>query len=135
MRHGPSVPRRGHAAPGAPGRQAEPGRWVGGRWWDQDRACHLPAALTESEWERVRLHLYYTERMLSRCPGLAEAAVALRADPQLDPDAVEAVLGAAGLGVSRRTVDHHIAPIYDKTGVSTRGAVVPCALDNGIAQL
>ncbi|HET6812065.1 MAG TPA: HD domain-containing phosphohydrolase [Acidimicrobiales bacterium] len=187
--------------------------------WDK------PGPLTESEWERVRLHPYYTERMLSRCPGLAEAAslgsyhherqdgkgyhrgvpgsvlplparllaaadayqamtqarahraarapaeaaAALRADPLLDPDAVEAVLGAAGhrwrrtatgdltereievlrlvargqtskqvatsLGVSRRTVDHHIAHIYDKTGVSTRGAVVLWALQNGITQL
>lgn len=30
-----------------------------------------PGALTESEWERVRLHPYYTERILARSGGLA----------------------------------------------------------------
>jgi hypothetical protein len=30
--------------------------------------------LTDSEWERVRLHPYYTERMLARCGSLADAA-------------------------------------------------------------
>ena len=30
-----------------------------------------PAVLTEREWERVRLHTYYTERILSRSPALA----------------------------------------------------------------
>jgi HD-GYP domain-containing protein (c-di-GMP phosphodiesterase class II) len=33
--------------------------------WDK------PAALTTSEWERVRLHPYYTERILARCGSLA----------------------------------------------------------------
>ncbi len=32
--------------------------------WDK------PGALTTPEWERVRLHPYYTERILSRCPAL-----------------------------------------------------------------
>jgi len=30
-----------------------------------------PGALSEREWERVRLHSYYTERILGRFPGLA----------------------------------------------------------------
>lgn len=30
-----------------------------------------PGPLTESEWERVRLHPYYTERILNRAPALA----------------------------------------------------------------
>lgn len=30
-----------------------------------------PGALTESEWERVRLHPYYTERIMNRSPALA----------------------------------------------------------------
>jgi HD-GYP domain-containing protein (c-di-GMP phosphodiesterase class II) len=33
--------------------------------WDK------PGPLTTSEWERVRLHSYYTERILSRCDSLA----------------------------------------------------------------
>jgi len=34
--------------------------------WDK------PRPLTSSEWERVRLHPYYTERILARCDSLAE---------------------------------------------------------------
>ena len=186
--------------------------------WDK------PGSLTNLEWERVRLHPYYTERMLARCPVLAEAATlgshhherqdgsgyhrglpgtmlpltarllaaadayqamtqprphrparyaaeavsALRADGRLDANAVEAVLAGAGLrtrrhkpteltereievlrlisrgqtskqvalvlGVSKRTIDHHIAHIYEKTGVATRAAAVVWALDRGIAE-
>jgi HD-GYP domain-containing protein (c-di-GMP phosphodiesterase class II) len=33
-----------------------------------------PAPLTETEWERVRLHAYHTERILSRSPALAPLA-------------------------------------------------------------
>jgi HD-GYP domain-containing protein (c-di-GMP phosphodiesterase class II) len=181
--------------------------------------------LTDSEWERVRLHPYYTERMLARCPALAEAGSAgslhherqdgagyhrglpaamlslparllaaadayqamtqprahraampprqaasvLKADQRLDPDAVEAVLAAAGLGarstkatdlteretevlrlvakghaskqvaaslgISKRTVDHHVAHIYDKTGVTTRAGAVLWSIEHGIADL
>lgn len=181
--------------------------------------------LTDSEWERVRLHPYYTERMLARCPVLSEAASlgshhherqdgsgyhrglsgsmltlparilaaadayqamtqprahrdarsandaagSLRGDGRFDREAVDAVLEAAGhrhsrsevaelterevevlrqvsrgqtskeiaaaLGISRRTVDHHIGHIYDKTGVSTRGAAILWAIERGIASV
>lgn len=33
--------------------------------WDK------PGPLSTAEWERVRLHVYYTERILGRCPALA----------------------------------------------------------------
>jgi HD-GYP domain-containing protein (c-di-GMP phosphodiesterase class II) len=36
--------------------------------WDK------PSRLTDAEWESVRLHSYYTERMLLKVPALAEAA-------------------------------------------------------------
>jgi DNA-binding CsgD family transcriptional regulator len=36
--------------------------------WDK------PGALTRAEWERVRLHPYYTERVLSHAPALAPLA-------------------------------------------------------------
>ena len=36
--------------------------------WDK------PARLTDGEWESVRLHAYYAERMLLKVPALAEAA-------------------------------------------------------------
>lgn len=34
-----------------------------------------PGALSEREWEKVRLHSYYTERILARFPALAKAGV------------------------------------------------------------
>ncbi len=37
--------------------------------WDK------PGTLTSEEWERVRLHPYFTERVLSRCTGLGPLAV------------------------------------------------------------
>ncbi|WP_024800096.1 HD domain-containing phosphohydrolase [Nocardia sp. BMG51109] len=36
--------------------------------WDR------PGPLGSGEWERVRLHTYWTERVLQRCPGLADLA-------------------------------------------------------------
>jgi HD-GYP domain-containing protein (c-di-GMP phosphodiesterase class II) len=50
-------------------------QWI----WDK------PGALTEAEWERVRLHTYYTERILSRLRGLGNVpAIAALAHERLD---------------------------------------------------
>ncbi|HZQ35812.1 MAG TPA: HD domain-containing phosphohydrolase, partial [Dehalococcoidia bacterium] len=44
-----------------------------------------PAALSAGEWERVRLHPYYTERILARAPGLSRAgAIAALHHERLD---------------------------------------------------
>jgi DNA-binding CsgD family transcriptional regulator len=193
--------------------------------WDK------PAALGDAEWERVRLHAYYTERALARSPFLAhlgtiatshherldgsgyhrgagsaqltlsarllaasdvyqamrearphrpaltsvEATGALHrlaGAGQLDPDAVNAVLAAAGqptgdtpsathsapgglsrrevevlrlvargvstretarqLFISERTAAHHVQHIYDKIGVSSRGAAALFAIEHGL---
>ncbi|HEX2093036.1 MAG TPA: HD domain-containing phosphohydrolase [Longimicrobiaceae bacterium] len=185
-----------------------------------------PGPLSEAEWERVRLHPYYTERVLSRVRALAQvgglaalhhermdgsgyphrvpaamlplaarilaaadvyqamtqprphrqalgaarAAAELRQearDGRLEPRAVDAVLTAAGaapqtarrnpvdltprevevlrlvarglsmkkmaqrLGISRKTVDHHIQHIYAKAGVSSRAAAALFAIQHG----
>jgi HD-GYP domain-containing protein (c-di-GMP phosphodiesterase class II) len=190
--------------------------------WDK------PGALTDAEWERVRLHPYLTGRLLSRAAALAplgamasahherpdgsgyhrgahapELSMGMRvlaaADayaamtesrphrPAMSPSAaasqlrdevragrqdsrgVDAVLTAAGharrrraawpdsltarevevlqlvasglpnretarrLSISERTVAHHIQHVYDKIGVSTRGAAVLYALQHGLA--
>ncbi len=70
-----------------------------------------PGPLMESEWERVRLHPYYTERILTRSAALteprphraaytpaaaADEACRMMQAGQLDPEAVNAVLSAAG---------------------------------------
>jgi len=184
--------------------------------------------LDAGEWERVRMHTYYTERILARAPALAgcvpaaaahherldgsgyhracgareldrsarilaaadvyhalteprahrprrtpgEAAGALAAEVgegRLDADAAEAVLGAAGqgagrpappapaglterevevlglvarglsnrlvahrLGISPKTVGHHVAHVYEKIGVSTRAGAALFAAEHGL---
>ncbi|WP_394838803.1 LuxR C-terminal-related transcriptional regulator [Pendulispora rubella] len=184
--------------------------------------------LTTAEWERVRLHPYYTERVLSRSPllsevatlagahhercdgsgysrgtpaamippdamviaaadcycaflearphrpalGAAEAVRALRAEVthrRLEAEIVEAILEAAGherqrrrqtwprglsdrevdvlrrvargcsnkdiaeqLSISPRTVQHHVAHIYEKIGVSTRAGATLFASEHDL---
>ena len=190
--------------------------------WDR------PGALSESEWERVRLHPYYTQRALARADGLrplvaiaaghherldgsgypsgAEAAqltmparVLAAADAfhamcesrahrpalepeaaaeqldaevragRLDAEAVSAVLAASGqrkapsrrewpaglterevevlrliargssnreaaeaLGLSPKTVGHHVQHMYSKIGVSTRAGAAVFAMEHGL---
>jgi HD-GYP domain-containing protein (c-di-GMP phosphodiesterase class II) len=192
--------------------------------WDR------PGPLSESEWERVRLHPYYTQRALARAEGLgplvgiaaghherldgsgypsgtaaaqlsAPARVLAAADAfhamgesrahrvalepaaaadelerearagKLDAEAVAAVLAAAGerrsaaavqrdwpagltarevevlrliargssnraaaaeLGVSPKTVGHHVQHVYSKAGVSTRAGAALFAMEHGL---
>jgi HD-GYP domain-containing protein (c-di-GMP phosphodiesterase class II)/DNA-binding CsgD family transcriptional regulator len=182
--------------------------------------------LSVDQWEHVRLHVYYTERILTRCDCLrpicaiaaahherldgsgyhrgsrgadldSRARVLAAADAcqamlqprphrpartlddaarelrrevaagRLDPQAVEAVLASAGaparrtmplrpgnltdreievlrlmaqgcsnrematsLGITPKTVGHHVQHIYDKIGVSTRAAAAIFAVEN-----
>ncbi|MGA7669954.1 MAG: HD domain-containing phosphohydrolase [Nitrolancea sp.] len=192
------------------------------------RIWETAGPLTASDWEQVRLHPYYTERILARAPSLAgvasiaaqhherldgsgyfrgvpgtmlsmptrllaaadvyhamverrphrpahtpeEAAAQLQQElraGRLDPDAVNAVLSAAGhqnsqvrrvwpmglsdrevevlqlvvdgltnremgsrLGISQKTVGHHIQHIYNKVGVSTRAAATLFAMQHDL---
>jgi HD-GYP domain-containing protein (c-di-GMP phosphodiesterase class II) len=195
---------------------------ISNRVWDK------PGALSAAEWERVRLHPYFTERSLARSEGLAEmgrtgamdhecldgsgyprglkapaipvvarllaaadryqamreprphrgaleasvAADQLRADAaagRVDGEAADAVLAAAGqrggpsrrvlpagltarevevlrlvargasnkqaaaaLGLSPKTVGHHVGHIYAKIGVATRAAAALFAVENDL---
>jgi HD-GYP domain-containing protein (c-di-GMP phosphodiesterase class II)/DNA-binding CsgD family transcriptional regulator len=188
-----------------------------------------PGQLSAADLERVRLHSYWTERILSRCPALASLAgvagahherldasgyhrgsnageqspasrvlaaadvfTAVREDRpyrpardtaqaaelalteaaagRLDGVAVAAVIEAAGLPrprtpwpleltdrevqvlrlcargltnqeiaeelvVSARTVQHHLAHIYDKTGRRTRSGVAVLAVEHGLIEV
>ena len=191
--------------------------------WDK------PTALSSGEWERVRLHPHWTQRILARTPALAstaalaatdherldgigyhrgleagslgrearvlaaadayaamtsprpyrpartagEAADELRGEAsngRLCTDAVEAVLDAAGhpprrrperphgltereievlrlaargltnkqiaadLVVSPRTVQHHLAHVYEKTGRRTRAGAALFAMEHGLTR-
>lgn len=190
--------------------------------WDK------PGPLTTTEWERVRLHPYLTERVVSRCGWLAPLASVAAAHHErtdgsgyphgwgrerlaypsrllaaadayqamtsprphrpalaprqaarvlaeqaaagrLDPEATAAVLGAAGergcvpvpdwpagltdrevqvlrlvaggltnrvvadhLGISAKTVGHHVQHVYRKIGVATRAGAAVWALQHGV---
>jgi HD-GYP domain-containing protein (c-di-GMP phosphodiesterase class II) len=59
--------------------------------------------LTEAEWERVRMHTYFAERILSRAPALAEAgALASLAHERLDGKGYHRRLPVGALGMGAR---------------------------------
>ena len=64
-----------------------------------------PAALTTGEWERVRLHTYFGERVLARCDGLADVgAVAARHHERLDGSGYHRGAGAGDLSLGARVL-------------------------------
>lgn len=100
---------------------AEAGRWAGlpdsdvatlrraglvhdlGRTGVPNTIWDKPGPLTDAEWERVRLHAYYTERMLSRPPVLASlAAIAALHHERLDGSGYHRGLPGLSLGPSAR---------------------------------
>ena len=216
-----SMPTRDRAALRAAALLHDIGRaGVSSAIWDR------PGPLGPADWERVRLHAYWTDRVLRRCPGLADladtaaghherldgtgyhrgvrapdlsiparllaaadvfaalteqrpyrpavaAADAARqldeevAAGRLDREASAAVVEAAGLprpraewpcgltdrevevlrlaargqsnrqiaqqlSVSERTVGHHLAHTYDKTGRRTRAGAAVFAMEHGL---
>jgi HD-GYP domain-containing protein (c-di-GMP phosphodiesterase class II) len=67
--------------------------------WDK------PGPLTTSEWERVRLHPYYTERVLTRSPNLGQlAAVAALHHERLDRSGYYRGIPAAMLSLPARVL-------------------------------
>jgi HD-GYP domain-containing protein (c-di-GMP phosphodiesterase class II)/DNA-binding CsgD family transcriptional regulator len=64
-----------------------------------------PAALNPSEWERVRLHPYHTERILSQCPVLHHVARLASCDHErLDGHGYHRGLPAAALTTPERVL-------------------------------
>src|SRR5205823_13552009 len=67
--------------------------------WDR------PGALSESEWERVRLHPYYTQRALARADGLrALVGIAAGHHERLDGSGYPSGAGAAQLPMPARVL-------------------------------
>lgn len=67
------------------------------RIWDKE------GPLTDAEWERVRMHSYYTERILGRLPGLGDApAIAALAHERLDGGGYHRRLPAAAVPFGAR---------------------------------
>ncbi|MEO5666394.1 MAG: HD domain-containing phosphohydrolase [Nocardioides sp.] len=71
-----------------------------GRIGVSNQVWSKPAELTASEWERVRMHPYLTDRVLTRIPGLAHVAAIARAHHEhLDGSGYP--LGLAGTALGR----------------------------------
>jgi HD-GYP domain-containing protein (c-di-GMP phosphodiesterase class II)/DNA-binding CsgD family transcriptional regulator len=229
--HSPAVARLAGEAAALSGTDPEPVRHAAlvhdlGRTGVSSAVWDRPGPLGSAEWERVRLHAYWTERILERAPALAPlastaaahherldgsgyhrgtragdlpvaarllaaadafsamveprphrpsltpdaAARELMADAgggRLDPDAAAAVVEAAGLPrparpwpcdltdrevdvlrlavrglsnqgiaealvISPRTVQHHLAHVYEKTGRRTRAGAAVFAIEHGL---
>jgi len=65
--------------------------------WDK------PGPLTSSDWERARLHVYYTERVLARVPALTRAAaIAVAHHERLDGSGYHRGLSGGAIGPSAR---------------------------------
>jgi len=65
--------------------------------WDK------PGPLTATQWERARLHVYYTERVLARVPALGRAAgIAAAHHERLDGSGYHRGLSGGGIGASAR---------------------------------
>ena len=71
-----------------------------GRIGVSNQVWSKPAELTGAEWERVRMHPYLTDRVLTRIPGLAQVAAIARAHHEhLDGSGYP--LGLAGTALGR----------------------------------
>ena len=69
-----------------------------------------PAELTGAEWERVRMHPYLTDRVLTRIPGLAHVAAIARAHHEhLDGSGYPLGLAGAALGRPERLLAAAVA--------------------------
>jgi HD-GYP domain-containing protein (c-di-GMP phosphodiesterase class II) len=68
------------------------------------------SALSGSEWERVRMHPYFTDRVLTRIPGLAHVAAIARAHHEhLDGSGYPLGLAGSALGRSERLLAAAVA--------------------------
>ncbi len=71
-----------------------------GRIGVSNQVWSKPAALTGAEWERVRMHAYLTDRVLTRIPGLAHVAAIARAHHE-HVDGSGYPLGLSGTALGR----------------------------------
>lgn len=81
-----------------------------GRIGVSNQVWSKPAELTGAEWERVRMHPYLTDRVLTRIPGLAHVAAIARAHHEhLDGSGYPLGLAGAALGRSERVLAAAVA--------------------------
>ena len=81
-----------------------------GRLGVSNQVWSKPAELTGAEWERVRMHPYLTDRVLTRIPGLAQVAAIARAHHEhLDGSGYPLGLAGAALGRPERLLAAAVA--------------------------
>jgi DNA-binding CsgD family transcriptional regulator len=81
-----------------------------GRIGVSNQVWSKPAALTGAEWERVRMHPYLTDRVLTRIPGLAQVAAIARAHHEhLDGSGYPLGLAGPALGWPERLLAAAVA--------------------------
>jgi HD-GYP domain-containing protein (c-di-GMP phosphodiesterase class II) len=81
-----------------------------GRIGVSNQVWSKPAELTGAEWERVRMHPYLTDRVLTRIPGLAQVAAIARAHHEhLDGSGYPLGLSGAALGRPERLLAAAVA--------------------------
>ncbi len=81
-----------------------------GRLGVSNQVWSKPTGLTTAEWERVRMHPYLTDRVLTRIPGLAaERAVARAHHEHLDGSGYPLGVTATGLGRAERLLASAVA--------------------------
>jgi HD-GYP domain-containing protein (c-di-GMP phosphodiesterase class II) len=81
-----------------------------GRIGVSNQVWSKPAELTGAEWERVRMHPYLTDRVLTRIPGLAQVAAIARAHHEhLDGSGYPLGLAGPALGRPERLLAAAVA--------------------------
>ena len=81
-----------------------------GRIGVSNQVWSKPAELTSTEWERVRMHPYLTDRVLTRIPGLARVAAIARAHHEhLDGSGYPLGLAGSALGRPERLLAAAVA--------------------------
>jgi HD-GYP domain-containing protein (c-di-GMP phosphodiesterase class II) len=81
-----------------------------GRIGVSNQVWSKPAELTGAEWERVRMHPYLTDRVLTRIPGLAHVAAIARAHHEhLDGSGYPLGLAGTALGRPERVLAAAVA--------------------------
>ena len=81
-----------------------------GRIGVSNQVWSKPGALTGAEWERVRMHPYFTDRVLTRIPGLGRVAAIARAHHEhVDGNGYPLGLSGAALGRPERLLAAAVA--------------------------
>lgn len=97
-----------------------------GRLGVSNQVWSEPGALSPSEWERVRMHPYLTERVLDRIPGLGPVRTIARAHHEhLDGTGYPLGLGGSMLGRSERILAAAVAYQSALEPRPYRGAMSP----------